>query len=276
MIGQERNINRIKAILSNNPNTCFIIVGPKHMGKKTLVNHIIKKEDMINPRNVDELRVWMPINSLFMSGETLCFFDAEEKEFYRYSNLLCAMIDSLNNLPIFITTETMKHVPETLLSRSVVITMSPYTKEELQQGYDIDDIDILNYAESPGKILLYQSNGFSMLKKVCLHVVENLGIFPAGDCFYIVNKMLEEGSWKIELFLEVVCKLLIEKRKKFSSSEKFNQKMFLYIELYQITLDAYIKVKSAKGLHLKKQILDFWILNYRKVCHNHYGKQLHK
>lgn len=275
MIGQQRNIARIKGVLEKNTSACFIIIGPKMMGKKTLVKSIVGETQVLQPANTMELRDWSLVLESSMD-KALCFFDANEETFYRYSDIWCYMIDKGNRLPIFITTESAKWIPNTLLARATMITMAPYTQYEIEEAtlslsMKKDDGLILKYASSPGQVLKYRESDFESFFSSCKSLMDNLHKYVSIECFDKVYQTI--GTlWTVDMFLDLMLKLLNEKSRTLIKQVAPEIQINLCGKLIIRTREAMCDLSLAKTNYHQEAILDSWILDYRRLIRE-YGQE---
>lgn len=267
MIGQTNLLIKIDTMLHNYPKFS-IIVGPKGSGKRTIVKYICNKLQLpIVPfgTGIEEVR-----NIIGMSYEQvnpICYLcaDADSMSIGAKNALLKITEEPPNNAYFILTLESMSNTLQTIESRGTVLTLDPYTNEELIEyrklrKYKPDNDNVINdFCSNTGEVDELFRYDVSKFYKFAETVAFQIAIPTTGNIFK-VPKMLktkesDKDCFDPVLLFKAVRNLYIKK-----ASETKNIR-YLYA--------SYITTECLRDLSLstvnKIGTVDKWIMDVRTV-----------
>ncbi len=268
IVGQSKFIERVVGLRSL-PQFC-IIEGARGSGKATLVKYIAELYKLplitINSK-VDDIRQ-MLAESKKLRQKTIYFIkDADTMSIGAKNSLLKVTEEPPKNLIIFMSLESKDNTLATIKSRANILTMDPYSFDELQDylltNYELPGDEnlvneILEVVTTPGEINEIMSIGFEEFLQYVNKVYLNILEVSTGNSFKIPNKLKfkkDDGGYSCELFLKVFQKISADDLKSRQFDNTYN------MTRDEVLRDVHIMRCTNKAL---KEIMDIWILNVRR------------
>lgn len=269
MIGQKRLLDRLDHMVENGLPRFIIIAGIKGSGKKLLTREIAKRleaEIIEIETKVDAVRQVIELAYKQINPVIYLISDADRMSIAAKNALLKITEEPPRKAYFIMTLEDLSNTLGTLKSRGTVVTLDPYTSEELIAYSDLKEYD-LNSSEIgimtqvctvPGEIdrlLRYNIEDFyAFVDKV----LNNIGKVNGANAFKIGSAFAyKEGDsgWDISLFFRTmmyICRerLLKEKDSRFRDTIRVSSK--------------YLSQLSINGVN-KSSTMDMWILETRGI-----------
>lgn len=222
MIGQVKLFEKIDRIIKDYPKFS-ILVGPKGSGKKTIVKHICNQLNLpiVNfGTGIEEVRQIIDLS--YEQTEPICYVcaDADSMSLGAKNCLLKITEEPPNNAYFILTLQSMSNTLETIQSRGIVLTLDPYTKEELIQYRNLKqyngayDYIINDVCTNTGEVDELFSNKIEDFYKFAQNVSDNIHIPTTGNIFKIAKsikaKQTDEG-YDATLVFKAIRSLYIKK-----------------------------------------------------------------
>lgn len=176
-----------------------------------------------------------------------------------------------NNAYFIMILDDLNNTLDTIKSRAIILTMEPYSKDQLSNYFDsmykattaYKDI-VLSLSETPGDIDLLQNIGGTICEADKFYgyvakVVDNIGEVNGANSFKIADKVAlkdEADKYDLRMFWKACSKLFFDKR-------KVGESYVPNLEAVQITSKALRKL-SIRGVN-KQMLFDEWLLNVREA-----------
>lgn len=248
----------------------LIIEGPKGSGRTTLVKEICKERNIHTEECAGDIATIREIveNSKTLDYEMCYIINANDLTREAGNALLKTCEESGPLTHIVLKSSEMSSILETLISRSFLIRMDPYSNEEIldflssiKKDYDIKDDDIpylINTFITPGDVrslLLTPNKGRDMVDYAHTFLA-NIDVVDSAEASKILNKLEfkddQSDRYPSDLFMRLVLKIL-SYTKAGSPKEAFRNR-----RIYMNTADALSKMNN-NALN-KERILLQWIL----------------
>lgn len=266
LVGQKILFSKIDKLLDSYPRFS-VIVGPKNSGKRTIAKYICSKLGLqIIPfgLGIDEVRT--TIASSYEQTKPICYLcaDADGMSLGAKNSLLKITEEPPNNAYFIITLQSMSNTLETIQSRGTVLTLDPYSEQEL-----------IEYRASKN----YNSKYDNIIKEICSSTgeVDELFTFDV-DKFY---KYAETVAFQIQVPTSGNIFKIPKQLKTSTTGDGFDPVLFfktvrnLYVKKAVETKDkryllaSNVTTDCLQDLALptvnKLSTIDNWIFDVRKV-----------
>ena len=275
MIGQKELLEHMCSLIENGnfPRTS-ILIGDDGSGKKTLCSELCK-QFKITPAyvgtKVDEIREMIK-NAYVCVEKTLYIIPDADKMTANASNALLKVLEEPpNNAYFMLLYNDINTVLKTIISRSTVFMMHPYSREELTEyidskytynpfaGKKYKEI-VLDFCDIPGEIDIVLSQDIKEFYNYTKKVVDHIATVQSANSFKIADKVAlkkdDEGYnlkmfWKLFIF---ICLDIIKSETKC---------VLKYAHGISIT-SKYLQDLRLRGVN-KQTLIDMWILDIRKA-----------
>lgn len=260
MIGQEKLLNKIKALtLDVFPHT-ILIEGTKGSGRHTLVN-VIKEHLNIDLIDLKELGVNDDtINYLTLSPTPrLCLLDLTGVSIKEQNVLLKFIEEPLEHCYIILLCEDYAQVISTIANRCQVWKLEPYTKEQLKIFYDkftqyeeypYTNEKIFDIADTPGDLVELKLNTeVDKVLDLIDNILCNIGNANFSNVLVLVDKIYDFNTDKgivnfemfIKMFMYVLRKYII-KNDIFDMNKLYNvyfrlEELYIYYKQFYLHLN---------------------------------------
>lgn len=217
MIGQKSVLDAISKISDNNFPRFNIVCGLRGSGKTTLIRYIndTKIHSSYNEINtIDEVRQIYIDAPSFIEPRLYVLNDFDSMNFRAKESILKLCEDIPPNLYLFIETNSLSNIKQTLISRANVIKLSAYTADELNSfcmTLDNATESEVNYLiesfKTPGDIIRANNIGIMQLYAFCSKVLNNIFTANTFNCMKIINslKIKSDGDgYDLDLFFTVL------------------------------------------------------------------------
>ena len=135
MIGQKNNLEIIKKWRLNRAFPRFIIiVGDSNSGRYTLAKEIVKTlnaREYLADNSIESVRQVIKTSYAVPTSTVYIFRDCDDMSIAAKNSVLKIVEEPPNNARFIMTIKDRCNMPDTVLSRATVLTMSPYTLDEL-------------------------------------------------------------------------------------------------------------------------------------------------
>lgn len=198
MVGQKNLLNKINIFNLDTFPRSSLLIAEKGMGKHTLVQHI--KENILKIPLLDITKNISNeiIDQIYRNPNPYIYLinlsDITEKE----QNILLKFIEEpLNNSFIILLAENQNLVLETVFNRCVIFEFENYSKNELKTFVsDNENVDLmLSLINSPGKLLLTNTQNIKEILSTCEKIVTKLGQANYANVLSITNKINFKDSF---------------------------------------------------------------------------------
>lgn len=197
MIGQERLMRQIQRMVTEGrfPRT-LILTGGKHCGKQLFVETALArvlKADVYKPVDlkVDSVRDIIENSTALTNKRIYLLTDAHEMTNQAQNALLKLSEEPTPLAYIVMTTDNADQLLPTILSRSISMSMDPYTQEELRMF--TTDETLLQLCESPGQVKHYMTANYPAIFAHCEKVADNIANISAANVFNILKHVPKEN-----------------------------------------------------------------------------------
>lgn len=268
MIGQERVLTQVHSWVSQKTLPRFLIIaGNRGSGKTMLARLIARKMEAYRidcELGVDAVREAVE-NCYKCSGTTVYTFINADKMSAQAKNALLKITEEPPRQAYFILTlQNPEATLETLRSRGTLITMEPYTEEQLRQYRpDKTNDTIIQIAQTPGDIdyllMLPSIDDFMIF---CKKVLDNIGIVSGVNAFKIGNNVkFKEGDkgYDAVIFMRAIMSLIKEQAAHATNVSELR----MYYGIVLATSDC-INQLNLMGVR-KDSTFDMWVLKVRGI-----------
>ena len=222
MIGQENLHNTIDKIINTFPRFS-IIEGPKGSGKRTIAKEICSKLKL--PMFTYGISIEDVRNAINMAQERFepyCYFfpDADNMSVGAKNALLKVTEEPPKNAYFMLTLISKSSTLETILSRGSLLTLDPYTKQELisyrkyrQYGDSFDEVigDVCSNTGEVDELFACDIPAFYGFAK---NIVQNIHIPTTGNIFKIskqIKASVGDSGYDGVLLFKAIRSLYIKK-----------------------------------------------------------------
>jgi replication-associated recombination protein RarA len=190
MVGQsDLRAHLLKLIVTGRFPRTVIIQGGARCGKKMLAEEIARllNADIYRPLDlkVDSIRD-IQNNSVALTNKRIYLLADAHTMTNQAQNALLKLAEEPSVLShIIMTTDNPSQLLPTILSRSILLPLDAYTREELATF--TQDETLLSICESPGQIKHYEAVGYRSLFEHCERVADNIASISAANVFNILK-----------------------------------------------------------------------------------------
>lgn len=278
MIGQTEILKTVDSwIETNNVPRCIVITGGRRCGKTYLAKQIARrmKAYLIDCQlSVDAVREAVQ-NCYKCSGTTVYLFDNADRMSTAAKNALLKITEEPPRQAHFILTcDTTEHLLPTITSRSTVLQMAPYSKDELDELYrklvHKHQPIIREICDAPGLFVDMQNTDVTGLIDFCYSIVDNVRVVTGVNAFKITQRVRikEDGpGYDPELFFYcmkfAIYRRIMEMR---TLKDIDDSRVREDLKALSRMLDATFRCHrdfNATGVK-KDATLDMWILEMRE------------
>lgn len=267
MVGQINNKELVEKLVSSDNFPRFIIItGDKGSGRKTFAKYIANQlaAMMVTASNsVDDVRNIIEV-SYKCSGNVVYLFSDADKMSAQAKNALLKVTEEPPKRAFFIMTlEDIENTIQTLKSRCVVITMEPYTVEDLRKFTSNENI--LYVAETPGQVYEMEQMNMEEYIEFCTAVLDSIAHVTGVNAMKIGQRLKykEDGKgYDPVMFLQTIANLCIHRMAKVKRDND--------IPYYRaLAYTVFITLKYRRDLKIvgvkKDSTIDLWILDIREI-----------
>lgn len=244
----------------------IIITGPKGSGKKVLADYIARemsalKVDVNN--GVDDVREAIA-QAYKTSIKTVYIFSDTDKMSVQAKNALLKVTEEPPRKSVFImTVEDVNGTLGTLKSRGTVISMEPYTFNELRNFSDNEKICTI--ATNPGEVLELSKLNIDEFIAYCEKVLDNIATVTGVNAFKIANafkfKEDQEDGYDPILFLNCVLFIYAGRVIKAPALSTVEQNKYVRAMWACSECKQELRMTGVK----KDSTFDMWILKMREI-----------
>jgi DNA polymerase III delta prime subunit len=266
MIGQKRNLEFIDRVLSNNTLPHFLVfVGPRGSGKTMLAKYVLSK---LNEKDdytfipigigVNDIREMITSAYTDYSQKLYYIADADTMSIAGKNAMLKVTEEPPKSSYIIMTVQDDSSLLATIKSRATVLYIEPYSKGELRQY--CDDEEIISIASTPYEIDLMKTYGKDFIDYVNL-VIDNIAEVEPANAFKSSGKLAikNEEGYDVKLFFSAFLQLCYKRMVN-------NDKPMMYARAITVT-SKYLNKFSKLGIS-KQQIYDKWVFDIREVMYD--------
>lgn len=271
IIGQKKLLSNIDHLVNTNKFPRFsILQGAYGSGKKLIASYIAKQLDaLLVPceLGVDAVREVIEMSYEQTSPIVYMWADAHKMSIGAKNAVLKVTEEPPQNAYFIMTTDNVKSLLGTLLSRGTLFNINPYSPEELysyvnEKLPNISDKDadiIVNISTTPKDVMDLSSVDFERLNKVVGILCDNIGSTNLGNELKISTflQYKEDDADKFDpvLFMRACMFHYLELMK-----STYNP---MYTELIRLT-SQYLSDLASKSLN-KVATVDNWIIDMHLV-----------
>jgi len=245
MIGQDKLITQIDNLsLDTFPRT-LMLIGEYGSGKHTLCNYISKKlklnildiTDNISLETITEIQETVEPSIYIINGDKISV---------KEENCILKFLEEplKNSFIIYLCQNTLNVLP-TILSRCILWTLQPYSKNILNTIFPNINPIILEVAHTPGQILEAINSPIEELISIANKIIDKISIANFSNTLTLsqyFNFKNSSGTYDIKLFMNILL---------YCANQKvINNKDFQYIKIYEIT-NKTIKLSNTKNIDMK-------------------------
>lgn len=266
MIGQKTLLDKIDRLIDKYPKFS-IIVGPKGSGKKQIVKYICDKLGVLCVNfgtGIDEVRKIIDLS--YEQTEPICYVcsDADSMSLGAKNALLKITEEPPQKALFILTLESMSNTLETIQSRGTVLTLDPYTTDELIQFRQMRsytptfDPVIKDICSCTGDVDILFAQDVQKFYQFAKTVAYQIHIPTSGNIFKIsqqVKSKSTDSGYDAKLLFKTVRHLYIEK---YLETQKIQ-----YLHASDVTSKCLLDLNIA-NLNVVATV-DNWIIEVRKV-----------
>lgn len=256
MIGQNKLITKFNGYTLDILPHSIILLGESGCGKHTLVNELIKKYK-VDLYDISENISSDTIDEIYINSNTVKFYliNSSNLTYSNQNKILKFIEEPLENIYVFILTDSLDILLSTVKNRCVVFEFEKYTLDELKQFSD-DDL-ILKVCHTPGQIknILNSNYDLSELDTLCSKVVDKLNVASLSNTLSILNKLdlNDTNKFNVSLFIYLL------KNKYYNnfinSSLELSYKLYNIVDRYSYLLS---DTRLIKKYLLENMLIDLW------------------
>ena len=215
LIGQKHNREIIDTWFEKNTFPNFIlIIGEKGSGKKTLRNYILSKMDIqivnVTDNSISSIRDAIDLAINLNTEAIITFTDIDSMTVGAKNAMLKITEEPPKGIKFILTAESEFNIPSTLISRSVVLKMQPYTLDELKNF--TTESSILEIATTPLMCKEFTVEQAKELYSVCKNLVLSMLYRAPGSVIMQSTELLhnktDDNKINCEIAWSVIKRLL--------------------------------------------------------------------
>jgi DNA polymerase III delta prime subunit len=242
LIGQDNAVQYLMN-LERAPNF-LLIVGSVGSGKRTLVdwymNVFLRAEhEIITDLKVDSIRAIIESCMTLRARKYFILPDVQHMNIQAQNALLKTLEQPPANAHFIMTVNSVQNILSTIKSRSSILTMGAYTREELEHATGSTNNKLLDFCVNIGQIRRYENMQWEELLDHCEKVVDNLSRINLANIFNILKKVEESNYDLIIPLMEQVF------RRKMANDNVIAQLRVLQVTRSLLENSATINVKNA-------------------------------
>ncbi len=230
MVGQEKIRTRISGFIHEGtfPRT-VLFVGEQGCGKHTLANEVAKEltipiidiSDRLSYETITEIQLNPLPNVYFIDCTGL-----REKE----QNIILKFLEEpLNNSYIILSSVNKTNLLETVLNRCYVFEFEVYRKEDLKCFLLSDNNSVLEYANTPGRVVEFSKCNIPEIVKLCDDILRKIGVASYSNVLKIPEKLDIDGKSEDKLNFNVFSYILLYEAVKLYSEHDISFLSFMLI-----------------------------------------------
>lgn len=274
IIGQDKVLEQIDKWKQQNRFPRFTIInGLKGSGKKMLARHLADTMEAIPVEcgiKVDELRSIIAMS--YKQSEPVAYIipDADRMSIAAKNSLLKVTEEPPRQAYFIMTIEELNNTLPTITSRGTVLSMQPYTNEQIleytmESGLDIPDSDwrlVSEICSTPGEVNELAQYDISEFYEYICKVLDNIGKVNGANAFKIGTKINFKDSdedaagWNVQLFLRAIITEAIYRAKKGQDVLKNAQSVY--------KTSRTISDMRVNGIN-KSATFDMWLLDMMEI-----------
>lgn len=262
MIGQQKNINRLKKLISNNKVPQFILIEGSFMyGKKYFINYILELLDIpfqVCSGSLDDL--FNLIQEFYTNRyrRALVLYDFEDYNFRSKESILKFCEEPVENQYIIISCNNINRLKDTIRNRAFIIRMYPYKIKDLQNYKYINNLDY-NIFNTPSKIL-----HFEKYQNDYMYIINNLFNNVNKPLIAILTLVDYIKHINYEIYFSILYQLILSKLLILHKEQRItNNVLSILNNFYLQTLE------QSKYISKEYLYTNFFIYFYEAI--NNYG-----
>jgi len=202
MIGQINLIEKLNNFTYETLPQTIMFVGKKGCGKHTVINMLSTKFN-VEIKNISNKLNYEQVIEYNLNVNP-CFYLIDKKLNINEQNSLLKFIEEPPTISkIIILTENENCLLETIIGRCQKFVFEKYSKEELKQF--VNDDELLNYVETPGEILSFKNNS-DWVFELCDSILTKIDFANIPNILTISNKLNFENDdgFDIDVFMKIL------------------------------------------------------------------------
>lgn len=217
MLGQAKFKHTISKLAGENTFPRFLVIqGPRGQGKKTAVKYIseILRYPIYKPEDlkVDSIRKVIEDSQSLQKPRIYELSDSHEMTFQAQNALLKLAEEPSRNAYIILTTENLYGLLPTIRSRAKVITLDPYSKQELSEF--TDEKELVQICFNPGQIAAMLSLNWKEVISLADKIITSISSISAVNTLNIYKHIEQKvGADNLEMFYDILIQGYGEKLK---------------------------------------------------------------
>ena len=211
MIGQKLLLKQIDRLIEYGFPQFVVITGEKGSGKKTVAEYIAKKIAKVywtlEENKIANIRqmIQMSYNNY---QSTLCIIPEGDTLSTAAQNAILKIVEEPPKNAYFImTVKDIEYVLPTIKSRAFILSMDPYSKEEITEYSKEDNELYAQVCSTPGECDLLQGLGANEFVDFVDKVVDSITEVTVANALKIVQKMSckeDDKGYDIKLFFKLL------------------------------------------------------------------------
>lgn len=212
MVGQERAKAEVGRLALNALPKALLIWGPKGIGKSTFIDKVVKPHFNMDSVDITRNINYEIINELYNNVvERLYIIDLDTITDRAQNSLLKFIEEPPSHAFIVLKIENITHALKTIVDRSYVIGLEPYTAEELETF--IGDLPkesqeiARQVGTTPGKIMGVKGQDVNEIRELCEKIVTKMNQASLPNTLTIIDKIgftETHKKYNLDLFIELL------------------------------------------------------------------------
>ena len=227
---RDDEIDRVYNIMDKSDFRSVLLVGDSGCGKHTIVNSVLSKNYGICVEDItDDISFETICNVLTCQIKKFYIIDIDRLTVDGQNKILKLVEEPSETSYLVLLTSSISTILPTIKNRCQVFTFGKYTKEELSEFCKDGNLDVLEFASTPGQVEKFSCSNSIEIANVCSKLVEFGGKFSIGTVLTFSNKIDWKNDDASKFNLDLVIKNL------FSSIVRCYKNNCCYFNSYILT-----------------------------------------
>lgn len=253
IVGQDKLLRWIDSLTLDTFPKTLLLEGGWGSGKHTVVKYICDKFNLVSVDMTDKLD-FNSINECYLRTTPYMYvIDSSKISIREQNGILKFLEEPLKNAYIIVLAENKYNLLPTILNRCILMSLQPYTKEDLKRIVpDVVNDLALKISDTPGELI--KLSGIDLEKEWCYieRVLDSIGKANFNNAFNICSHIGFNGEQDLispELFIKLLRYILLVGIE--------NKKNYFYALDLIIQLDKDIKIPNIN----KKYLFEHFIIH---------------
>lgn len=257
--GQDKVLSKLFSFSLDTMPHSIILEGKNGSGRKTTVKDISEKFGLKLLDITSNISLDIIEDALLSPIPTMYMIDSDDIGIREQNILLKFLEEPLKGSYITIITTKLSSLLQTVQNRCQIVQFSPYSKEFLTDFLtDKSRTDVIEYAETPGQVIEYESQNMSEIVNLCYKIVASISVASFPNTLTISNKIAfkkDEKGIPVNLFFKVMTATI---RKTYISNNGN-----LLVQFYRLTEDTFNTIDKSNSIN-KKWVFENYLIKLKE------------